>query len=107
MPFLSLFRVSLDDCPSHRLPGGHGGLAGPREQAGTTMPLLGPGHLGAEAWGRGDPRLTAQSGRGLWLHKDWQAQGEPWSPHSSTHTHRAHTQGRRAHGRKGEQSLEG
>ena len=64
VPFLSLFRVSLDDYPSHRPPGGRGGPAGPREQAGTMMPLLWPGHLGAEVQGCGDPRLTAQRGRG-------------------------------------------
>ena len=59
VPSLSLFRVSLDDYPSHRPPGGRGGPVGPREQAGTAMPLLGPYHLGP-----GDPRLAAQRGRG-------------------------------------------
>lgn len=87
VPFLSLFWVSLDNYPSHRPPGGRGGLAGPREQAGTMMPLLWPGHLGAEVRGRGDPRLTAQRGRGSGFTGTGRPRGSPGarSTHSSTH----------------------
>lgn len=105
MPFLSLFRVSLDGCPSHRLPGGHGVLAGPREQAGTTMPLLGPGHLGAEAWGCGDPRLTAQSGRGSGSTGTGRPRGSPGA-HTQARAHTAHIPRATVHtGEKGNRAL--
>lgn len=92
VPFLSLFRVSLDDYPSHRPPGGRGGPAGPREQAGTMMPLLWPGHLGAEVQGCGDPRLTAQRGRG----SGFTGTGRPGGAlgpgaRAQAHTHTTHT----------------
>lgn len=121
VPSLSLFRVSLDDYASHRPPGGRGEPVGSREQAGTTMPLLGPYHLGPEARGRGDPRLTAQRGRGSGSTGTGGpgVGGEPWSQEHTlkhsyrcvhTHIHTAHTrraQCHRTHGRKGKRNLEG
>lgn len=110
VPSLSLFRVSLDDYPSHRPPGGGGGPVGPREQAGTTMPLLGPYHiwvLKIPGWlHRGAGALAPQGPAG--------PGGEPWSQeHTLKHSYtqvRAHTRGaqcHRTHGRKGKRNLEG
>lgn len=117
VPSLSLF-MSLDDYPSHRPPGGRGGPVGPREQVGTTMPLLGPYHLGPEARGRGDPRLTAQRGRGSGSTGTGRPRGEPGArsthapalihPGACRHTpHTRRAQCHRTHGRKGKQNLEG
>lgn len=115
VPSLSLF-MSLDDYPSHRPPGGRGGPVGPREQVGTTMPLLGPYHLGPEARGRGDPRLTAQRGRGSGSTGTGRPRGEPGA--RSTHApalihpgacrHTPHTRRAQCHrntGEKGNRTL--